>query len=225
MTSSRPATLGELVLAHPEYAKIFTRHRIDFCCQGHRTVEEACASRGLDVAELRAELARAEADRAARGGDADVRGLATAELIAHIVTRHHRYLRQALPYVTPLVAKVARVHGEHNPKLPALEAAFRELRDTLEPHLDDEEQALFPALIEGADLPALRRSLAEMLEEHAAVGALLATIRSLADGFSTPAWGCGSYRALMTELEQLEQDTLRHVHLENHALAPRFAAC
>ena len=62
-----------------------------------------------------------------------------------------------------------------------------------------------------------------MREEHLAVGAMLGRMRSLADDFTTPAWGCNSYRALMTELEALEADVLRHVHLENHVLMPRFA--
>ena len=38
----------------------------------------------------------------------------------------------------------------------------------------------------------------------------------------TPEWGCSSYRVLMSELEALEGDVLRHVHLENHVLMPRF---
>jgi regulator of cell morphogenesis and NO signaling len=52
---------------------------------------------------------------------------------------------------------------------------------------------------------------------------MLARMRELADGFRTPEWGCNSYRVLMAELEALEGDILRHVHLENHVLMPRFA--
>ena len=55
------------------------------------------------------------------------------------------------------------------------------------------------------------------------MGTLLARMRVLSDGFTTPEWGCRSYRILMGELETLEGDVLRHVHLENHVLMPRFA--
>jgi regulator of cell morphogenesis and NO signaling len=54
------------------------------------------------------------------------------------------------------------------------------------------------------------------------VGDLLARIRALTAGFTTPEWGCNTYRVLMAELDGLEADVLRHVHLENHVLAPRF---
>jgi regulator of cell morphogenesis and NO signaling len=63
-----------------------------------------------------------------------------------------------------------------------------------------------------------------MHEDHLAVGDLLARLRELSDGYATPDWGCNTYRVLMAELETLEEDTLRHVHLENHVLAPRFSA-
>jgi regulator of cell morphogenesis and NO signaling len=56
------------------------------------------------------------------------------------------------------------------------------------------------------------------------VGDLLGTIRKLTAGFTIPEWGCNTYRVLMAELEALEADILRHVHLETHVLAPRFAA-
>jgi regulator of cell morphogenesis and NO signaling len=39
-----------------------------------------------------------------------------------------------------------------------------------------------------------------------------------------PEWACTSYRTLLSELAALEGDVLRHVHLENHVLMPRFAA-
>jgi len=68
----------------------------------------------------------------------------------------------------------------------------------------------------------VRRELGQMLEEHLAVGDLLAELRGLTDGFTTPEWGCNTYRVLMSELDALEADILRHVHLENHVLAPRF---
>jgi regulator of cell morphogenesis and NO signaling len=61
-----------------------------------------------------------------------------------------------------------------------------------------------------------------MHEEHLQVGDMLARIRELTDEFTTPEWGCNTYRVLMAELEAIERDVLQHVHGENHILAPRF---
>ena len=55
------------------------------------------------------------------------------------------------------------------------------------------------------------------------VGALLEQIRDVTEGFEMPGWACTSYRTLFSELEQMEGDIHRHVHLENHVLMPRFA--
>jgi len=54
------------------------------------------------------------------------------------------------------------------------------------------------------------------------VGRALDRIRDLTDDFATPDWGCTSYRLAMAELDDLTTDVLRHVHLENHVLMPRF---
>lgn len=146
--------------------------------------------------------------------------LSTPALIDHIVNTHHAYLRKTLPYLQPLATKVARVHGDHNPKLRALSEAVSELVDTLLPHLDDEEETLFPQLCDNTAAPEL---LDAMVDEHREVAALLERIRAASDDFAIPTWACGSYRALFRELEAVEQDTFTHVHLENHVLAPRFA--
>ncbi|BDG02987.1 iron-sulfur cluster repair di-iron protein [Anaeromyxobacter oryzae] len=219
----RSATVAQIVTEHFVAARVFQKHQIDFCCHGDVTVAEACRDRPLDPEQVFAEL---EATIPASGPDAseDPRALSTAALVARIVDRHHGYLRRQLPFISPLVSKVARVHGARNDRLAAVADAFLELKEALEPHLDQEEEVLFPALVaRRPDLEVVRRELETMHADHLAVGALLARIRALTDGFTTPEWGCNTYRVVMSELEALEADVLRHVHLENHVLMPRFA--
>lgn len=215
--------VADLVLEHSECAAIFRRHRIDYCCRGNRSIETACTERGIDPGALRDELAGAIAERnAAPAGDP--RNLSSEALIAHITSRHHDYLRWALPFLQPLAAKVSRVHGDQKPSLHQLAALVRELCEAMLPHIDAEDQTLFPTLIAAeVDGDGVRTALAVLEREHLLVGHLLDRIRTVAEGFEPPAWACNSYRTLMAELAQLEADTLTHVHLENHVLLPRFA--
>lgn len=219
----RQQTVASAVLDHSECAPVFQQHRIDFCCGGQQTIEAAAGARGVAVEALLADLERAIAER--RGAPAaDPRAESTPQLIAHIIAKHHAYLRQALPFVKTLAAKVGRVHGDHNPRLRELDAAVAELVAAIEPHLDEEEQRLFPLLMSGAgDTDLAERQLSSMHREHLAVGALLERIRAASEDFTLPEWACNSYRTLFAELRQLEGDVHAHVHLENNVLLPRFA--
>lgn len=215
-------SVASIVLDHSETASIFQKNRIDYCCKGHLSVNDACRERGLDVAALILDLEHAIAQRR---GDApeDPRALTTPALIAYIIDRHHSYLRRALPFVSGLAKKVARVHGDHQPSLRELETTVHELIDALEPHIEQEETVVFPAMMaRDSDERAIRRDLGAIHSEHLEVGGMLQRIRSLTDEYTPTDWACGSYRALYGELEALEGDILRHVHLENHVLAPRF---
>lgn len=213
-------TVADLVLEHPACARVLQRHRIDFCCRGERPLEQACRERRLDVDSVLAELEHAIADD---DPGLDLRSLPTLTLIEYIVQRHHGYLREALPFVCGLAAKVARVHGDKNESLRELKDIVDELRDALEPHLQQEESTLFPALLaEPPNAAELGRQLGEMMTEHEEVGALLWRMRAAADDYRFPDWACRSYRALFTELANLEADVLRHVHAENYVLRPRY---
>lgn len=220
----RSDTVAQIVAKHSETAAVFQKHRIDFCCRGNVTVAQACAGREQDPDGVFAELEQAVRERAGEPRGEDLRTFSTAALLARIVDRHHGYLRRALPIIEPLLGKVVAVHAEHNPKLAAVQRAFRDLVGMLAPHLDFEEEVLFPELVRAGGPPGgAREHLDGMAKEHVAVGLKLAQMRDSADDFSTPSWGCNSYRALMAELERLEIDILHHVHLENHVLMPRFA--
>lgn len=217
-------TVADLVLDHSACAQVFKRHHIDFCCRGDMSIEEAAKSKGLDVGMLAGELSAAIAQRAGGPGEhADPRELSTPRLVAFIVARHHEYLRQVFPFARGLALKVSRVHGDHNPKLRDLQVAFEDLANELLPHLDHEEQTLFPALMAAeADKAKVRPLLETMNEDHLTVAAILERIRTASDGFTLPDWACNSYRTLFAELQQLESDVFTHVHLENHVLRPRF---
>jgi regulator of cell morphogenesis and NO signaling len=220
----RSATVARIVTDQPAAARIFQKRGIDYCCHGNVTVPEACLNGRIDSGALFAELEAALAANGARPEE-NPSGLSTAALIARIIDRHHGYLRQALPYIAPIMAKVARVHGPRNANLQHLDEAFRDLAASLGPHLEAEEEVLFPALMaRHPDARFVEREVERMHEDHLAVGHLLARIRSLTDEFTTPEWGCNTYRVLMAELDGLEADILQHVHLENHVLAPRFRA-
>lgn len=216
-------TLAAIVARHPASARVFQSHRLDFCCHGDVTLDEALRGRPEQAEAILAEVEDAirSLDREVAGED--VTALSVPALVSRIIERHHAYLRRALPAIEPLLGKVASVHGEHNPKLAAVLAAFTGLRAAIEPHLDEEEEVLFPLLMTRAPAPAaVEGLLGRAYADHLEVGKLIGHLREMTDDYSTPEWGCRSYRLLMSELEDLESDLLRHVHVENHVLMPRF---
>ncbi len=212
--------VATIVLDHSECAVVFARHRVDYCCHGQRPLVEVCREQGLDVLGILDELQAAIARRGP-APELDPRTLTTADLIASVIAQHHAYLHRTLPTLRVLAHKVARRHSERVPALVRVATIFEALADTLIDHLASEEEVLFPAVVEQrpADVRAL---LLGMREEHEDVGRMLVALRMAAADYVVPDWACTSYRTLMSELAALEADTLRHVHVENHVLLPRF---
>lgn len=216
--------VATLVLDHSECAPVLARHRIDYCCKGQRPLADACRDLGLDLPSVVGELETAIARRSAAGAqETDPRTLSTRALIVKVIAPHHQYLHRTMPFLRALATKVARVHGEREPTLREVAQLVEHLCETLGMHLAEEEAVLFPALIEGRVEDA-RPMLLEMRREHELVGEMLAKLRKAAAEYAPPEWACNSYRTLMKELDVMEADTLRHVHVENHVLLPRYVA-
>lgn len=215
-------TIAELVLDHSECAAVFDRYRLDYCCKGARSLRVACEERHIDAVKVLADCELAIVRRAKKI-QVDPRTLTTKDLITTVIAGHHRYLHRTLPFLQVLAQRVARAHGERQPGLRGLAHHVDVLTTLLFAHLQDEEQNLFPALLSN-ETELARPILEKMREEHSEVGVLLDGLRSLSDDYTCPSWGCNRYRTLVAELANLEADTLRHVHVENHVLLPRFLA-
>jgi regulator of cell morphogenesis and NO signaling len=216
-------TVDRLVLEYPECATVLLRHRIDIW-RRDRSLADACRYRGLDLGVVVGELERAIADHHGAPGE-DLERLSNRALAAHLASQHRDRLLQALPFVRGLSAKVASVHGPHNPRLREVADAVSDLDQLLGDHLDDEEAGLFVAIsARPPDLTTIGELLVIMQSEHAAIRASLATVRAATEDYRVPDWACASYRLLFSELERLEGNVWRQSELEDRLLPQRFGA-
>jgi regulator of cell morphogenesis and NO signaling len=141
-------TVGRIAAEHPIAARVFARHRIDFCCGGGRPIAEVCEAKDLDteamLVEIQEELSTTEPD------DERWREAPLTALLDHIVETYHRRLDEELPRLELMARKVLHVHGDKVPDvLPAPVDTFLELRRELEDHMAKEEQILFPRALQG----------------------------------------------------------------------------
>ena len=141
MEATTSMTVGEVVSQDYRAAAVFQKHGIDFCCGGGRTVEEACRSRNVTPDEVLTDLSQA------CGSPSDLPQFAAWDapaLIAYIVSKHHTYVRQALPVISAHTQKLSKVHGENHPELLQVEQVFAAVVAEMTSHMFKEEQILFP---------------------------------------------------------------------------------
>jgi regulator of cell morphogenesis and NO signaling len=212
-------TLGALVTANPTRARALEGLDLDYCCEGRRSLTDACLTAGRDIDDVIAVLEGVDA----RSIDpvpvwAELR---LDDLLDHIVDTHHAYLRAEAPRLLDLGRKVLGVHGDRHPELSTVVATVEQLWAELEPHLEEEEQGLFPKLhaLDAGD-GTLEIDLTSLRDEHDSVGALLDRVREDTSVFQPPADGCASYQAFYAGLAELDADTRLHVHKENNIVFP-----
>lgn len=223
MTITQHTTVAEIASGVPSSIRVFQRRDIDFCCGGKRPLAEACAERGVPFDEVVDEI-----EASAEVHHENVTGWLEAPLdalSAHIVRTYHQPLRDELPRLNTMAAKVAKVHGTKDPRLGRMASALLSLSEELQEHMQKEEQVLFPvidAIETGASAPMrIDAPISVMQHEHDHAGMLLGELRSLTDQYQPPEWSCATVRALYAGLAELEGAMHVHIHLENNILFPR----
>lgn len=185
-----------------------------------------CEERGLPFGAILREI---ELSATVVGDHRDWSVASLRELTAHIITTYHQALRQELPRLQTLLARVVKAHRNKAPELLSqLDASLNELSADLLLHMQKEEALLFPAIVrlevEGAPGLFLDAPVRVMEREHDRAGELLGALRLLTEDFEPPDWACATVRALYTGLAELESEMHMHVHLENNVLFPRALA-
>lgn len=222
-------TVREIALESPSTTRVFEEFKIDYCCGGRRSLDEACSTAGVDpkMVEDRLEAVLGEPTTTEVPED-----LAPSALIDHILATHHVFTATELERLEPLMDKVCSRHGEQHPELFQLQSLFGALAESLVPHMRKEESVLFP-YIKDVEM-SVERELATprphfgtvanpirmMMSEHDTDGERLRKMRETANDYTLPEGACPSYTALYAGLKDLERDLHRHIHLENNVLFP-----
>lgn len=235
MSVSTAKTVRELAVEFPSATRVFEKLGIDYCCGGSKSLEEACASANLSAKKVLESLESAERVPAAK----QHRNWQTeplAELIAHIIDKHHKYTREEIARLGPLIDKVCSVHGKNHPELFQIRASFEGLAQELSMHMMKEETVLFPyitrmeeSVIENESvLPppfgTVQNPVRMMIHEHDVAGEALRAMRQSSAGYAPPGDACTSFRTLYQAISDLEADLHQHIHLENNILFPRAIA-
>jgi regulator of cell morphogenesis and NO signaling len=235
MTLATTKTVGEIAVEMPGATREFEKLGIDYCCGGSRSLGQACVEANIPVDEVLARLGASTAS-AQSDSDKDCQKQLLADLIGHIITTHHVFIREESPRIEALAAKVVGVHGKNHPELLQVQQIFSALAEELRVHLMKEEQMLFPyiSLMEESRLagepapPAMFGTVVNpvrmMMQEHDGAGEALRALRSVTADYTVPDDACISYRTLYGALDRYEADLHQHIHLENNVLFPRAVA-
>lgn len=223
-------TVGDLVIQHPQLRSRLEQLGIDYCCGGKKPLVEAVQEAGLVWTTVLSDL-HTELNREQNGLETDWNSVSLTVLANHIEKKHHTFMKEQLPRLDTLLARVQKAHGaKHGALLNELRRVFVSLRQEMEPHLIKEEQIIFPAIreidafVSGSELrPAddyggIVHQILLMEREHVSAGNLLTEMRRLTGGYRLPGDACQSFTALYDGLRALESDLHEHIHLENNIL-------
>jgi len=223
-------TVGTIVRDRPSLSRLFEQAKVDYCCGGKKTLDEACRQQGIDPQVF---LTQLEAIATTSQEPAlNITNLSLRELADHIEQTHHAYLHTELPRLERMVTKVAAVHGDQEPRLRRIKDIFLDLSQELATHLQKEERILFPMIRQlefSATVPlfhcgTIANPVRQMEFEHDDAGAALSQLRQLTDNYNPPDWACNTYRAMLDGLLHFEEDMHQHIHKENNVLFPRAIA-
>lgn len=231
MSLDTTKTVAQFAVKNAAATGVFKKFRIDYCCGGNLSLEEACRNAGAEIGEVSEMLERAKGDLPA--AEIDFTKMSLAALSDYIVKTHHSFTRAENERITELLEKVCAAHGASHGELFEIRKIFGALRLEIENHLLKEERMLFPyiALMEsslnfGLQVPSApfgstRNPVKVMVSEHDQAGEHLREIRNLSNHFAVPQDACFTYELLYDALEGFETDLHRHIHLENNILFPK----
>ena len=233
MNNLEQAVIGQLVADNYRTAAVFSKYHIDFCCNGNRTVQDACTQKKIDIAAVTADLQTVLGIQPETGTDYNT--WQPDVLAIHIVDRHHGYVSNQIPVLQAYLHKLSRVHGDAHPELVQIARLFNESAAELTMHMKKEELVLFPYIRQmvvaqqnGHTAPpphfgTVSNPISMMMHEHDQEGERFRQIQALSNDYTVPPDGCNTYRVTYALLKEFQEDLHLHIHLENNILFPKAA--
>lgn len=223
--------IGELVAQDYRAASVFKKYGIDFCCQGNRTIQDACEAKQIDASSVVTDLI--EANKATSESTIDYQSWPLDLLVDYIEKKHHRFVEEKTQEIKPYLDKICRVHGDRHPELLEINKLFNGAAGELAAHMKKEELILFPFIrkmpkakqentkLEAPHFGTIENPIQMMMHEHTNEGERFRKIETLSNNYTPPEDACNTYQVTFALLKEFEADLHLHIHLENNILFPK----
>ena len=232
MEVQKNQNIGELVAKDYRAASIFKKYGIDFCCQGNRSISDACIEKKMDVDNIINDLNNIVAN-INNAASIDYQSWPLDLLADYIEKTHHRYVEDKSPEITSYLDRVCEVHGKDNPELFQIKELFHKTVENMAQHMKKEELIVFPFIrkmekvkrsgesLQKPNFGSIKTPIDEMEQEHSAEGERLRDIDQLSNNYTPPVDACNTFRVTYSLLKEFENDLHLHIHLENNILFPK----
>lgn len=227
------SSVAEIVNYDYRTAEVFQKYGIEYCCAGKWPLQMICESKDLACTEIIKELERSM--RTIR-----ISNMLPFEewdigfLIDYIINIHHTYLKKALPATKEQLEKFTEGHRKKFPELIELQQVFNDLTTEMLPHLQHEEEIIFPYILQiahaynnkeayaGLLVRTLRKPVENVMRhEHESINQSLSEIRRLTNHYTPPPQACTNHTVTFLKLLEIDNDLSQHMYLENDLLFPR----
>ncbi|WP_282929900.1 DUF542 domain-containing protein [Anaerococcus sp. Marseille-Q7828] len=205
----------------------FNQEKIDFCCNGHKTIEEVAQEKKLDSNNLLKSIENnMDFDNSKKEGMdlEDFKTLSIEEMVDSLIIDHHKKERDLLFEIDPLLNKILSVHySRHGQELMRLHSLFADLKKDLEEHFVKEEEITFPLMLENKN-PSLEtiKKVEELESDHEKAGNIIKEMIDLTDWFTAPEDACNTYKYTFELLEKLVKDVFVHIFKENSIMFEKY---
>jgi len=224
--------ITEIVAEDYRASYVFQKHNIDYCCGGKLPLHVACELRGLDTDSIKRELQ--ESMRVIQlSSSINFLNWNIDFLIDYIINVHHTYLAVNFPEICETMQRFTNGHVSKYPHLAELLTTVYALRDELLPHIEEENQIIFPYIkqivhaYESREpyasllVKTLRKPLYQLSQQEQELKASLMQIRAITENYMPPANACLTHRVSFARLKELDNDLAQHLYLENDILFPK----
>ncbi|MCW5518804.1 iron-sulfur cluster repair di-iron protein [Aureitalea sp. L0-47] len=227
MKITEESMVGEIVASDYRTSTEFKKHSIDFCCNGNKTIKEACENKPIETNRLIGSLI--EITSTSKESETNFSSWDMDLLADYIEKKHHRYVESRIPEIKAHLKKVVSVHGCNHPELIEIEKHFLDSAEELTKHMKKEELILFPYIrkLAIASTPitppfgTVENPIDMMMKEHDNEGERFRLIADLSNNYTPPEEACATYTVAFALLKEFEEDLHKHIHLENNILFPK----
>lgn len=222
--------IEDIVKMDNKMVSFFNEEKIDYCCNGYKTIEEVAKEKGIEASELLDLVGKnidpnnEDTDEKADDKIDEFKDLSLEEMISSVISDHHVKERDLLFEIDPLINKILQVHYKnHGQELTELHDLFAELKKELEVHFVKEEEVTFPLMLENKnpDLEIVKK-VEDLEADHEKAGDLIKEMIELTNWFTVPEDGCNTYAYTFKLLDTLVRDIFVHIFKENSIMFEEY---